>query len=201
MTTTTACATRTTILRRRRRVRSLAILLTLGLGVVPATARAESGDGSRRTTVTGDWQLGPGVVPAVLYGSPRTVGGRVNGALLGTWTGRWQADLVGTLDPQSGDYVLESRTPSQFTGVYVPDGSHGTLTWVETVRGNVYTGGITARVDVLSGSGDAAFRCSSGHFTYAGLAAGAQVSSGGYTGTWTHGCAGTRAPLRTHGTG
>jgi hypothetical protein len=112
----------------------------------------------------------------------------------GICTEEWSGDLTGQsvcdvrsahVDAATG--VLTADVIDTFTGSYLPDRSTGTLTLHETVDWNLLTGAGLIVGDIVSGSGDPTFGCSSGHITlpfYGNPAA----AFGGYDGTWTHGC-------------
>jgi hypothetical protein len=51
------------------------------------------------------------------------------------------------------------------------------------------TGAVLIEGDIVSGSGDPAFRCSSGHVSFDGFGlTDAGPGFGGWRGTWKHGC-------------
>ncbi len=140
--------------------------------------------GTIRTPVVGGWEGSPPVVPTAF--DMETGDGAIVGHNI------WNGDWVGVstfasdylhLDTETGDYSF--HTTQNFTGTW--QGKAGTMIWEETVKGNMITGAVIAEVDIISGEGDETFRCSSGHFTWAGYAV-IPASYGGYHGEWVHGC-------------
>lgn len=108
----------------------------------------------------------------------------------GSWTGITHFDAEGVIDPATGD--LRGTFTETFIGTHLADRSMGSLTFVESFTVEGATGAVLIEADIVRGSGDPTFGCSSGHATFDGFAAPAAGSSlGGWRGTWTHGCLST----------
>ncbi|HVE93994.1 MAG TPA: hypothetical protein VNB24_03665 [Acidimicrobiales bacterium] len=145
---------------------------------------ASSSTGTTTTQVAGGWQGTPPVVPlsANPDGTFTAVGDyTLNGTLVGTMT----FEMSGRFDPATGNW--DANSVDVFRGVYLGDNSQGTLTWKVHTWGNFITGANWAEVEIVGGSGDPTFQCSSGRITWDGFANPA-ASFGGYSGTWVHGC-------------
>ncbi|HVF52339.1 MAG TPA: hypothetical protein VNC78_01900 [Actinomycetota bacterium] len=175
-----------------RRWVSLLLLFVLGAASVgfvapPAVAGPR---GHTRTAIAGAWEGSPPVFPTSI--DPDT--GKFTVVGHAVWSGDWVGvsifHMKGTINLATGDYVATAETEFQGTWLDGDNNSRGALKWREKMRGNFITGVFVGTFDILEGSGDPAFGCSSGHFTWAGYA-GPAASYGGYQGTWIHGC-----PLR-----
>jgi hypothetical protein len=109
----------------------------------------------------------------------------------GSWTGASTCDITyAHVDPATG--AVEGTIVDTFTGVYMDDHSHGTLTMDETFTGNLFTGSGVLQGVIVAGGGDPTFACSSGDVTIP-VYLNAVGSYGGYQGTWNHGCPGAES--------
>ena len=174
---------------RSRRLALMAAAIVLAVGVAPADAKSRPQETRRwttATTVSGGWQGTPPVVPTSVDLTTSTISVVGQYTLHGSWTGvvYFSSDDV-RVDTTNGDYTFS--TEATFAGTWVPGNAVGTVTWRETVAGNVITGETKAAIEITGGTGDATFQCSSGELMWVGYANPA-TSFGGYTGTWQHGC-------------
>lgn len=188
------CSTFT--IQRRLGATVVAGLMVFGL-LTPVGASAQNAappPWTTKTVVTGGWQGTPPVVPTMVEPTSSTLSMVGQYTLHGTWTGvvYFSSEDV-RIDRTTGDYTFHSK--ATFAGSWVEDGSTGTVTWLESVSGNVITGETRATLEITGGSGDPPFQCSSGTLMWIGYA-NPVTSFGGYTGTWEHGC---RHGSGTHG--
>jgi hypothetical protein len=169
----------------RRSVPAVCIAVLL---LVAGHAALASGKrvGQVRTRVAGGIITAPTGVPS--GGDPSTF--HFQGYCSEEWTGSWTGASVchvtdAHFDPTHGE--LTATIVDTFTGIYLGDHSHGTLTISETFDGNMFSGSGVLKGDIVRSSGDPTFLCSGGHLEmpfYWNAAAG----YGGYSGTWTHTC-------------
>lgn len=105
----------------------------------------------------------------------------------GSWTGVTHFEAWGVTDPRTGD--LRATLTETFVGSYVADRSTGSLMFTETIIVEGATGAVLIEADIVGGSGDPTFRCSSGHVSFDGFSTPAGVIAfGGWRGIWNHSC-------------
>jgi hypothetical protein len=167
--------------------RSLATVLgILGAIALSTPAGAAAGPaGATTTTVGGSWAQVVNCVYTRYEPSTGDFSCVGSSTWEGSWTGLTHYVITGTLNPSTGD--MRGTLDETFVGTWVPDRSHGSLTFHERFTLDGATSVVHIDTDVLGGEGDPAFRCSSGHLTFDGLAPG-QTGFGGYQGRWIHGC-------------
>jgi hypothetical protein len=163
-----------------------AILALLGTGLIAAPAGAASSpSGVTTSTVGGSWAQ---IVNCVFTSIDPSTGDFtcVGGSTWeGSWTGVTHYEVTGTYNATTGD--MHGTFHEVFTGIYVPDKSHGTLGFQERFVIEGATSVLHIDTDIVDSDGDPTFRCSSGHLTFDGLTPG-PTGFGGYRGTWIHGC-------------
>lgn len=165
---------------------AVAVLVLVSINLPGGSAKPKSERrGQTHTAAAGGWEGTPPAIPTSI--DPETGRFEVVGHAVwnGTWVGVSVFEMTGTVDLATGDYVATATT--EFTGTWLVEGSHGKLFWTESMTGNLITGEFSGTFDIVRGSGDPAFECSSGHFTWSGFSP-AFASYGGYSGTWIHGC-------------
>jgi Glyoxalase/Bleomycin resistance protein/Dioxygenase superfamily len=165
----------------KRSMVGVAVVVAL-LALTPLPGRAAE---ATVTTVGGSWANG---VPLVFTSlDPDT--GKFSGILSSTWQGSWtgltHAVVEGVMDRATGD--IRGTITETFVGL--ADRSSGSLEFTESFTFEGATGALLIEADIVSGSGDPAFRCSSGHVSFDGIALPpAGPAFGGWRGSWKHGC-------------
>jgi hypothetical protein len=170
------------------------ILLVAAFMVVTPDAKASARKGTTETWVAGAWQATPslfltgaGDLPSgACRGVPYTALATLMGSFSGTWL---EKSMTASCDTTQLPKHLRYHSSGKGTlsGVYFGDLSHGTLTWTGHWDGDMISGESTGVFEITGGGGDATFRCSSGHLTFAGYTT-APTSFGGWSGSWVHGC-------------
>jgi hypothetical protein len=168
-----------------QQVAAVIAVVAAGLAMPASRALADSDPpGTTTSVVGGGWATSPCVFTSFdpSTGDVTCVG---SSAWTGSWTGITHYDVTGNLDLVTGDF--RGTLIETFTGMYVPDKSIGTLTFVESFSIDGTNFAINIETDIVNSSGDPTFRCSTGHVTFDGFAP-LVTGFGGYRGTWVHGC-------------
>jgi hypothetical protein len=162
--------------------RSIVIVVSVLSALTPLPGRAAE---ATATTVGGSWV---GALPCVFTSlDPATGKFTCTGSTTwqGSWTGLTHFDIKGVMDPSTGDM----RATATETFVGLAGRSTGSLMFTESMTLEGPTGAVLVEGDIVSGSGDPAFRCSSGHVSFDGFVfPGVAGGLGGWRGTWKHGC-------------
>lgn len=100
---------------------------------------------------------------------------------VGTWTGHTIAHVQGQLDSKTGDIRID-RIDEFFIGM-APDGSHGTLHFLNRGYLDASDRVLYLESDILQGTGD--WAGATGKFVFDGFMTGPATGWGGWHGEWT----------------
>jgi hypothetical protein len=162
--------------------RSIVIVVAVLSALTPLPGRAAE---ATVTRVGGSWANG---VPCVFTSlDPDTGKFSCTGSSTwqGSWTGVTHGVVEGVMDRATGD--MRGTITETFVGL--AERSSGSLEFTESFNLDGATGALLIEADIVSGSGDPVFRCSSGHVSFDGFVFPGVVGGlGGWRGTWKHGC-------------
>jgi hypothetical protein len=172
---------------KRRLLVTITGLLGIATAAGPATAVAPPAvpPGVTTSTIGGSWAQVVNCVFTRYDPSTGDFGCVGSSTWEGAWTGLTHYDATGTYNAATGD--MHGTLMETFTGLYLPDKSHGTLRFAERFAIDGATSVVHIEAEILGGDGDPTFRCSSGHVAFDGVAPGS-TGLGGYRGSWIHGC-------------